>query len=1613
MNGKLDEVRIYNRALSDAEVKALYNQGTTGLSCTTNTLGLPLNNNGCFYDGSPDWRKAILKKSGTVVAEASLAGNEGGFCASTLFWTTPDGTPITDWSSLFGAANSVAVEIFIERNDGTTKRLGARTAKRSQFDVSVTADREFPVNGPQAEATFTATPSGGTGPYTYSWLKVMDYAGGDGYGYQKWGDTDSATIELPAYGERYPSYPNRLASFNSLHPIDLQVTDSSGQQARVQCLAAVTAPALNGDPALSGSGSQLQRGVDVASGNYHLSATDLSVSGKGPDFVVTRAYNSNITKPGDWSFNLDLRAWFAWHSMGREITIGPREDGRDQTFYRELDGTWRALNPGNFDQLVSNADGSLTLYTQGNLLYHFADPQGEHFGRLEQIADRDGNALTFGHDSNDRLISATDAGGRLYTITRDSEGRITQVADFAGRFVSYTWNADDMITAARNPRKLATTYGYSGTRLTTITDPRGKLQATIAYCAGATDCKAKANTGRVKSVTDGAGKAWTYAYTTTLNAQGLHGTTIKRPATNNVNNNLGFVLDATRTRVLERVDSLNAADPSSKIISKTTFRSTTDRTRIAELALAERHERPSGAGTEIAYTDDGAGNPTQITDALNRKTTAAWTRVGDQTNLTPLASVTRPGVEKPTRYDEFTPSGKARTVQDALDHVTKREYDAAGLLTKTTDALQNSTSIAYDAHGRPIQVTDALGQVTKTAYDKLGRVISETNARGYVTRYTYDANGNVLTITDAAGGVTTHTYDNSDNLISTKDPRGAITSYEYDALNRKIVERYTVNGVGRVRKFEYDAMGRLAKVINEKGHATTTRFDARGLTLQEINPLSQTIAYTYDKNGNVLTVTDAEGRTITYQYDKLDRKTKMTDALGNFEQYTYNAQGLLASKRDLRGKTTRYEYDALGRMTKVTDPDGAVTTATYDANGNLTSTTDRKNQPTVYTYDALNRLIQQTDAMGRSWTMTYDKNGNLRTRTTPAGQKTIYTYDKLDRVASVSYPDGSTVSYTYDPNGNRLSMTDANGTTSYAYDEQNRLTSVTDAFGNVVAYRYDPAGLLSRLIYPGNKSVIYVYDAAERLKSLTDWLQHVTTYTRDKTGAVTAIAYGNGARVDKTYDKAGRLTVLTNRNAASAIISNHALTLDGVGNPISASLDLPLLPTNPGKAAAMLYDASNRMTTVGGKAITYDTDGRLTTDPTGSAAIEYAYNAQDLITRVTKGGTLTDSYVYDGDGRRMARRTGTQTTRYVLDPTGGDLYSVLAETDGSNKVLRYYIYGEGLVSQIAGGAHRYYHFDQSGNTLALTDSKGVVTDTYAYEPFGNTTVKGTSYNPFRFVGQYGVMDDGNGLHHMRARYYRPDLRRFVSLDAMNGKITDPMTLNRYQYVSGNPMAGVDPSGNEIDVAAYAKGIAALAKTTKKPTPTLSFDERKELVKWAKKKNLEKAAGKKLTKKQVEKIQKMAKKQVNADLADKISSTEKYNRAIDNLTRPAGHIFNAMDVASSATDYANGEISLKTAIGENSLNYVPVLSTIMDAANMGLAISDTITGGAAPDEALKRSVRVVYGGPEQADKYADEGLEYLDSIGVPTNCVYNPESCGLTKWEGAFMSIMSSFGAKEW
>jgi len=58
------------------------------------------------------------------------------------------------------------------------------------------------------------------------------------------------------------------------------------------------------------------------------------------------------------------------------------------------------------------------------------------------------------------------------------------------------------------------------------------------------------------------------------------------------------------------------------------------------------------------------------------------------------------------------------------------------------------------------------------------------------------------------------------------------------------------------------------------------------------------------------------------------------------------------------------------------------------------------------------------------------------------------------------------------------------------------------------------------------------------------------------------------------------------------------------------------------------------------------------------------------------------------------------------------------------------------------------------------------------------------------------MTDANDLYYMRARFYSPDLRRFINQDILLGNIDNGQSLNRYAYVTGNPISFIDPFGLE-------------------------------------------------------------------------------------------------------------------------------------------------------------------------------------------------------------------------
>jgi RHS repeat-associated protein len=152
------------------------------------------------------------------------------------------------------------------------------------------------------------------------------------------------------------------------------------------------------------------------------------------------------------------------------------------------------------------------------------------------------------------------------------------------------------------------------------------------------------------------------------------------------------------------------------------------------------------------------------------------------------------------------------------------------------------------------------------------------------------------------------------------------------------------------------------------------------------------------------------------------------------------------------------------------------------------------------------------------------------------------------------------------------------------------------------------------------------------------------------------------------------------------------------------------------------------------------------------------------------------------EGKAMA-------TIYCYDPINGQIDRELDEN--GNVLVEYTREPDGtLISEHRNGVSRQYHFDGQGNTLALTDDDGNVTDTFAYNASGEQTERtGTTPTPYRYHGQQGYYwDDETGDYHVQRRDLSPEESRWLSADPI-GDGTNP-----YLYVHNNPVNQVDPSG---------------------------------------------------------------------------------------------------------------------------------------------------------------------------------------------------------------------------
>ena len=72
------------------------------------------------------------------------------------------------------------------------------------------------------------------------------------------------------------------------------------------------------------------------------------------------------------------------------------------------------------------------------------------------------------------------------------------------------------------------------------------------------------------------------------------------------------------------------------------------------------------------------------------------------------------------------------------------------------------------------------------------------------------------------------------------------------------------------------------------------------------------------------------------------------------------------------------------------------------------------------------------------------------------------------------------------------------------------------------------------------------------------------------------------------------------------------------------------------------------------------------------------------------------------------------------------------------------------------------------------------------------------------------MTDSNGLYYMRARYYNPEIKRFINQDVLLGSISSGQSLNRYAYVNGNPVSYIDPFGLSRDGDSLLRNVGSYA-----------------------------------------------------------------------------------------------------------------------------------------------------------------------------------------------------------
>ncbi|MCK0088962.1 DNRLRE domain-containing protein [[Clostridium] symbiosum] len=1137
----------------------------------------------------------------------------------------------------------------------------------------------------------------------------------------------------------------------------------------------------------------------------------------------------NLTKSKDAN---GLITEYRYDVMGNLVEkISPKGAKTGYT-YDKHDELLSITDPaGNVTRYEVDLNRLVTKMTQknGGTYTYTYDP----VHRLTGITTPLGLKREFTYDVADNIITDTDSLDRSSSYEYDIMHRMTRAVDPEGGVTEYGYDIRGNQNAVTNALGYTWNFRYDLVdQLTASVDPEGKATE-IAYNL----------VGRVKSVTRPGERTTSYQYDKNYNVTGIADPKgyLYQSVYDSDNRRTGTVDPLGQTteavydpgsRITSVTDKMGLTekyeyDPHGNILAFTSTDGLITRFNYDILDKLVKVTMPSGLTTRYSY--DVMGNVTSMTDTMKRVTKYTYDLEGNMLSL-----VNEEGRREQMTYDAGgrttsfqTNSGDTiRYDYNRLNALVEKSYESGGEGSEAAagDFQNQAVRYGYDALGQRVTMMDATGE-SSYEYDSLGRITQVKNGSGQTTSYAYDGADQLASITYPDGKTVSYEYDKNDNITKVTGRDGGVTTYVYDAINR-VTEIHRPNGVSTYNSF--NARDQITSMVN--------KCDDCGWVVSQYD-------YTYDDRGFIVGETALES---LYAYAWDDKHDGRHEDGRHDDKYPHGNRHNNKHDKDAKDnyqivETKRsFEYDDDGKLIKATEKEEQQGTYvyrySYDDMGNRISYSKTRNgtvqESAEYSYNASNQLIRAKLYDGKKNTTMqyeYDADGNLISEIGKKGTDKVelhYTYTVENRLKAVHDAHELVVAMAYDGDGNRVFQLNYNLHT----DDDWKGNS-----GNGNGNNKDNTGNGNN----GNGNKGNSGNKGNNGSNGNGSQGNSGNGNKQKVSSVLGLIGLSGS--DETVDLSGLLLGEPDGTTAAKDMQPDAASNENGENPKS---EVPLLEMRPEPVRELLpiipYGGDDTETEAASPSEASansekkNDNGNNGNNGNGGNGNHYGWEEGESGGNSGGNGNGNSGNVNSGNGnngngggntnntggsgnqsgilmpqkpvsdieqslideiRQTGHHKNYELIEYVND-VNRQYAQVLMEVNIDGEMDTAYTYGnERIALERFTGWTGYYTHDPRGSVSGVTDSGGRLWKSYRYGPTGDITFGKPQYNNSY---AYNAEDYNPNLEvqYLRARYYDVERGNFLTEDTYLGKLTDPLTLNRYNYVKSSAPNYVDPSGHK-------------------------------------------------------------------------------------------------------------------------------------------------------------------------------------------------------------------------